>query len=461
MAEAKFIGGQRICDLTSRERLDRLSDIAGETSNLADLNNIVIGKAWNGGTNKNRAILTMPIEPNTRYVITYSNATFDAVNIFEKANAEDTTTLYSTSINSGYSRVSNASANYLCLQFNKENISKSDFAGIELQVELRDYASPYIPHTTAVDAALRQNFATYVTPEMYGAWGDGVHDDTKALQAALDTGNNVIANGVYLTSSPILMKSTHRNGQKFYFNYINYTGNDYAMKISGRDGYIDGCFIAADNGGCIAVGEGEEGYTYDYYINISGLRAGRICIKMGGYQAVSECVIRGGRFQYGSSGVYFDLANYWVGQVAFKDMNFFTSNDNGGYAFVANGATHPLTGLSVYNVSLEGSHGGFNFVNSQNETPIETLNCFGLRTSEMSITGGYNVLRYTGGGIIRGVMILDACMLSSFDLSLATHMKECFIVQGRIMGESDADVYGMAIGNGNKLSPIRLSGLIQ
>lgn len=40
----------------------------------------------------------------------------------------------------------------------------------------------------------------FVTPEMFGAYGDGEHDDTVAIQEAIDVGKIVIFNGTYLVS---------------------------------------------------------------------------------------------------------------------------------------------------------------------------------------------------------------------------------------------------------------------
>lgn len=47
----------------------------------------------------------------------------------------------------------------------------------------------------------------YVTPEMYGAKGDGVTDDTAALQACLDEADIVFLNGTYLISDTLVIRS--------------------------------------------------------------------------------------------------------------------------------------------------------------------------------------------------------------------------------------------------------------
>lgn len=53
----------------------------------------------------------------------------------------------------------------------------------------------------------------YVTPQMFGAKGDGVTDDTDAIQAALNTSLNVfLPSGVYIISYPLFIRS----GTHFY-----------------------------------------------------------------------------------------------------------------------------------------------------------------------------------------------------------------------------------------------------
>ena len=436
----------------------QISDITSKTKNIANIDKVIIGKAWNGGANTARAIINVPVTPSTIYTVSFDSTGFDAVVAFEKVNESDTTCVWSDGITSPFTRTAGATTNCLCIQFNKSNISKANFANVSLQVEFNSVSTPYIQNKSAYDVFLRNEAITYVTPEMFGAWGDGEHDDTLALQTALDTKKNVIANGYYKITDSLSMTPVYMQGQKFEFNQIICSVNKVALKLNGRSGYINGLYLES-NGSCVSFGE--DGLTYNWHTHFSVIKSnGGNAIRMGGPEAVSEITIEGERFWYWSAGVDFDLSNYWVGQVAFKNMTFCTANENGEYAFFANGASHPLTGLSLYNVSLEGSHGGFNFVNTVAQYPIETLNCFGLRTSEMSVRDGYNVMRYTGAGVIRGVMVLDACMLSSFDFSNAPNMKECFIVQGCLMGDSTDDVYGMAVGQPSTIKPIRLANLI-
>ncbi len=68
----------------------------------------------------------------------------------------------------------------------------------------------------------------YVTPEMYGAIGDGVTDDTVAINNAVATGKNVVfkSSSTYLINSAILLPHT--------VHHQNIEGNDAVIKNNGR-----------------------------------------------------------------------------------------------------------------------------------------------------------------------------------------------------------------------------------
>lgn len=134
-----------------------LNMISAETKNLADLDEVIIGKAWNGDSNANRASLFIPMEVGTKYTVSFATNPFDAIYAYDKASIEATSYLTSTKLtSSGYSSTAPTGAHYLCLGFNKTAISKSDFEGIKLQVEIGDSATDYVPHIGAVDYMLRE-----------------------------------------------------------------------------------------------------------------------------------------------------------------------------------------------------------------------------------------------------------------------------------------------------------------
>ena len=128
----------------------------------------------------------------------------------------------------------------------------------------------------------------------------------------------------------------------------------------------------------------------------------------------------------------------FVGQNAFHGMSFWArGGDRSNYAFFANGAVNPMTGLTCVNVSLEGAKGGFAFVNSQVSAPIGPLHCFGLRTSEMTVLNRYPLMRLTGNGIISGDIFCDIMTLDSIDVSLHNpdiSLAQCLNFHGRIKG---------------------------
>ena len=52
------------------------------------------------------------------------------------------------------------------------------------------------------------DLSTYVTPEMFGAVGDGVTDDTEAINTTVSEHTNVVFGKNYLVSNTITLQST-------------------------------------------------------------------------------------------------------------------------------------------------------------------------------------------------------------------------------------------------------------
>ena len=419
-ADAKATGDE----ITSlKEDLkDGLSKVTGETRNLFNLNNLFVGYAWNGSVNTTRACAYIPILGGEEYIISFPTATasrFDAITAFEKVNISDTTNLYLSGISSGFTRTASSSAKFLGIQFTKTGITKADLDDLAFQVEYGNKTSPFIQNETATDLTVRGEMVTFITPEMFGAWGDGVHDDTAALQAALDTAKNVKANKTYKITSSLTMTPVGQFGQRFYFNKIICSVNQPALVLNGRNGYVDGLYLESPND-CIKLGN--TTVSYDWYIHVSWAKStGGSTMTIGGGGNVSECTIVGERFTYYSEGVHFDLTAGFVGQNRIIGVAFECISDPGtlsGWAFSANGSSYPMTGLALFDVSLEGAHGGFNFANSQVSLPINPLYCFGLRTSELTDVNGYKLFRLTGNGIIAGDIFGDIINLDSIDVTL-------------------------------------------
>lgn len=82
-----------------------------------------------------------------------------------------------------------------------------------------------------VDEQSRDNIKkskVFVTPEMYGAVGDGITDDVKAIQNAINSGYVVyFRDATYLISEPIIINRSNTHIQSF--GEIVYSGKDYAV----------------------------------------------------------------------------------------------------------------------------------------------------------------------------------------------------------------------------------------
>lgn len=152
----------------------------------------------------------------------------------------------------------------------------------DIQVYVNNWLDEHPEATTTVedgsltlqkftDELQKETFNYYVTPEMFGAIGNGVVDDTEAVQNALNTGGVVILTGTYLVNSSseewhiaLTVKSnTYIIGNGTIKlnpnNYKNYS----IMRIYGCDNVIiDGISVIGD--GIYHTGDsGEWGYGID------------------------------------------------------------------------------------------------------------------------------------------------------------------------------------------------------
>ena len=199
-----------------------------------------------------------------------------------------------------------------------------------------------LTETKLSDSLKKLVLKDYVTPEMFGAVGDGVTDDYNAISDAINNEEGrcvYFSNKTYLTSQSIsLTKNPIIND-----GVIKYSGTDYALILSPSTA-IDGAYynlgnITALNGNCLKL-DSTNGWmqyiTFDFLRLVCSATGNCVYAKVVGNNWINEIRFLNGRFYGALNGVYIDHSE--------KASALYTSHwtfDKVGFEGVTNGLNIP------------------------------------------------------------------------------------------------------------------------
>lgn len=188
----------------------------------------------------------------------------------------------------------------------------------------------------------------YVTPQMFGAVGNGWADDTEAIQRAIDSSLAVyFPRGEYVINNSLII-----DNKKFWNLYaqdatIIYKGSDYAFRILNvMQSNIKIGYIIAENGGGIEFYSDSRESWNQYVVldfNCIGAKTDCIHVETADNGWCNENHVYGGRFLSGENGVN-----------------------------IVSRSHHTINGWKFYNCGIEGVTNGFMFDATEDE---ETAIC--------------------------------------------------------------------------------------
>lgn len=212
----------------------------------------------------------------------------------------------------------------------------------------------------------------YVTPQMFGAKADGVTNDSKAIQDAIDSGTTVfLPKGIYNIGENTLNFSTFDQGHSYSFimdinAVINYSGTNCAIKILkyGISEFKIGTINAKNGDGINTVS--------DHYTNGGGY----LTIIGGLIKAGKNAIIAGTSYTTGySNEIRIYDTNLIGGEYGFHVVNYVNAGPNEENTYINH--------YKLFNVSFGGMTNGYcMFFESTGTAAIEDIFLYNLRTTE-------------------------------------------------------------------------------
>lgn len=276
------------------------------------------------------------------------------------------------------------------------------------------------------------NTEAYVTPEMFGAYGDGVNEDSKYIQYAVDNFYCIKGANKYLVNNTVTISKSTESAP---FYDIEFTGslcktqnsNTYMFIIDGNGTRFNAQMIKCSVGNGIKIGD--KYTTWNFEINVNTIYA-KIPYSLGSAKGVLDGNISGERVYYGATAFYIDLTQNFVGQIGFYNMRisykpgygYESSDIYNYYAFDINCVNSGCTGLTLYNISFEEAINGIHAynmhtTNTGREFSLQTLYIFSARIAEFISDKTHKILNFEGTSRVYGEAFFDRCSIDSIDVS--------------------------------------------
>lgn len=177
----------------------------------------------------------------------------------------------------------------------------------------------------------------FVTPQDFGAKGNGWIDDTKAIQQAIDSEKSVfLPYGEYLITEPIIINDKKIWSLNAQDATIVYTGTDYAVKILNARNcrFHIGTVYATKGGGVEFYSDSRASWSQYNELTFNAIFAKTDCIHVETHAEgwSNENYIFGGQFGSGENGLH-----------------------------IISAGIETTNGWKIYNVGVEGVKNGFLF----------------------------------------------------------------------------------------------------
>lgn len=118
--------------------------------NICDVSTSQIGVSWILSSDSARAICNVRVMPNTTYSLSFEDISgIDGMFFGQKVKATNTNVINGMAqITANRQITTTSTTNWLCIQFNKANISLNDIKAIKLQIEKESIITNYVPYDT-------------------------------------------------------------------------------------------------------------------------------------------------------------------------------------------------------------------------------------------------------------------------------------------------------------------------